>query len=265
MVTVHYRTRSPATTSYNSASPSALSTTVNPMLPRAGPTPGAAFVGDGFAVAVLLVPVPEFVGVGVAVDEFPTRASSRGSETTAAVAVPFTQSVKLVLVPETKLTIAHCKERSQELAAKPGELPQEVCAGGATSAYLVQQTVGGIRNNTEHALFANPRLGSCNSLLAEFTDAALLDDVTKLGPIAAGCLIERSAEEPGRLGVEQVHADWLTTDVEVGKGVLVTEAGGKAAAWAVGFFVVVEADRGRCGELEVRASYRQQRESCASN
>lgn len=139
------------------------------------------------------------------------------------------------------------------------------CAGGATSAYLIQQTVRGIRNNTEHALFANPRLGSCNSLLAERTDAALLDDVEKLSPIAAGCLIERSAEEPGRLGVVRVHADWLTTYVEFGNGVLVTEAGGKAAAWPYRFFGVVKADRGRRGELEVRASYRQQRESCASN
>lgn len=81
-------------------------------------------MGDG--VAVLLVPVPEFVGVAVAVDEFPTRASSKGSWTTAAWAVPFTQLVKLSLVPETKLTVAHCKERSQELAAKPREFPQDV-------------------------------------------------------------------------------------------------------------------------------------------
>lgn len=98
------------------------------------------------------------------------------------------------------------------------------------------------------SLLASKRLGKRQVLLAEGSEASLLDLRDDVDPSAVGLFVCGGAEVPIGLWVGGLDCNDVAADVEVGG---LVEGGIEAAAGAGAFLGVVEAEGGGVVEVEV--------------
>lgn len=111
--------------------------------------------------------------------------------------------------------------------------------------HLIQNAIRRILDNSNDALGSSPSRRKHDTRLAIVPQTRLHDGRQQTCPIPRGGLIERCAEEPGRLGVDGGQGDEVAADVEVCDVVLGKVDGETPAGWSA-FEIVIEAD-GRGG------------------
>lgn len=119
---------------------------------------------------------------------------------------------------------------------------------GKETTNLEEVAVNSMLNSLDVTLLASKRVGQRQVLLTVGSEASLLDLGNDVDPSTGGICVSGSAEVPIGLWVGSLDSNDVAADVEVGgRG----EGGCEAAAGALAFLIVVEAEGGGVVEVEV--------------